>query len=79
MSEFTCMKCGAVLKTDEIALYRKLISRGAQKYSCLNCLAEYLNVTKEDLEKLIEYYHRTGVCSLFVKWDDEDQKDQTLK
>lgn len=74
MLDFFCMKCGARLHTDEIALYRKLINRGARKYSCLNCQAEYLNVSREDLEKLIEYYHRTGVCSLFAKWDDETRQ-----
>jgi DNA-directed RNA polymerase subunit RPC12/RpoP len=75
MFDNRCMKCGVRLKSDEIALYRKLIYRGAQSYSCLDCQAKYLNVTREDLEKLIEYYHRSGVCSLFAKWDDEEKKE----
>ncbi len=69
MIENRCRKCGAKLSSDEIALYRKLFSRAAVTYFCLDHQAEYLRVTREDLEKLIEYYHRTGVCSLFAKWE----------
>lgn len=69
MIDNRCRKCGAKLRTDEIALYRKLFSRAAVTYFCLDHQAEYLRVTRTDLEKLIEYYHRTGTCSLFAKWD----------
>lgn len=69
MIDNRCVKCGALLRTDEIALHRKLFSRAAVTYFCLDHQAEYLRVTRADLEKLIEYYHRSGTCSLFAKWE----------
>ena len=69
MIDNRCRTCGARLAGDEIALYRKLFSRAAVTYLCLDHQAEYLRVSRQDLEKLIAYYHRTGVCSLFAKWE----------
>lgn len=69
MIDSRCRKCGAKLASDEIALHRKLFSRAAMTYFCLDHQAEYLRVSREDLEKLIEYYHRSGKCSLFAKWE----------
>ncbi len=69
MIDFRCRKCGAILASDEIALHRKLFSRAAVTYFCLDHQAEYLRVSRDDLEKLIEYYHRSGKCSLFAKWE----------
>jgi hypothetical protein len=63
------MECGGGLVSDEIALYKKLVSRGAEEYLCLGCLARSCSTTREKLQSLIDYYHRTGVCSLFVKWE----------
>ena len=70
MSLRLCMDCGTRLTGDEIALYKKLISRGAEDYLCLDCLAEMCATTREKLEGLIAYYHRTGICTLFVKYED---------
>ena len=69
MTRHTCMRCGAGLCGDEIALYKKLVFRGADEFLCLDCLAAYCSTTREKLEALIAYYHRTGICSLFVKWE----------
>ena len=69
MTDHTCMKCGKNLMSDEIALHRKLFGRGAQKFMCLDCQAEYLRVSRERLENLIDMYHRTGICTLFAKKD----------
>lgn len=63
-----CMECGAGLMPDEIALYRKLFSRGATEFMCLDCQASYLNVTREKLQEIIDMYHKTGSCSLFAKY-----------
>lgn len=60
-----CVSCKADLSTDEIALYRKLISRGAREYLCMDCLADDLLIPRKKLEELVEYYHRTGICCLF--------------
>jgi hypothetical protein len=61
------MKCGSALCSDEISLYKKLIYRAATEYLCMDCLAAELRTTRGKLQSLIEYYHRTGICSLFAK------------
>lgn len=61
------MRCGAHLTGDEIALYRKLIFRGAEEFMCMDCLAADCSTTREKLEKLVAFFHKTGVCSLFAK------------
>ena len=37
----TCKKCGAPLGGDDIAIYRKLVTRNADEFFCIDCLAEY--------------------------------------
>lgn len=63
------MRCGAGLTGDEIALYKKMISRAANAYLCLDCLAAECSATRGQLEQLIAFYHRTGICTLFVKYE----------
>lgn len=69
MTDHTCMKCGKNLMSDEIALHRKLFSRSAKEFMCLDCQAAYLGVDRTQLEKVIEMYHRSGTCVLFAKWE----------
>lgn len=69
MTRHQCMRCGKYLTGDEIALHQKLVSRAATEYLCLCCLAEQLSTTREKLEGLIAYFHRTGICGLFVKYE----------
>ena len=61
------MSCGSELCSDEIALYRKLVFRAATEYLCLDCLARECSTSREKLQGLIDYYHRTGLCCLFAK------------
>ena len=37
----TCRSCGAPLGGDDIAIYRKLVYRGAEDFLCIACLADY--------------------------------------
>ena len=37
----TCKKCGSELLADDIAIHRKLISRNAEEFLCIDCLAEH--------------------------------------
>ena len=67
MAGHKCMSCGTDLCGDEIALHRKLFSRAAREYMCLECMAKSMKVEKNRLEDLINYYHRTGECALFAK------------
>ncbi|MDO4617545.1 MAG: hypothetical protein Q4B03_08850 [Lachnospiraceae bacterium] len=62
-----CMQCSSALSGDEVALNRKLISRSVKDCRCLTCLSSYFSVRREQLEDLIEYYHKSGTCILFAK------------
>lgn len=59
-----CEKCGRQLKADEISLYFKLVDREAKSFLCIDCLAKKMKVTREMLEKKIEYFREIG-CTLF--------------
>ena len=59
-----CKKCGKVLSSDEIALYRRLIYRDAEEYLCIECLAEEMRVLVPALEEKIAYFKEIG-CTLF--------------
>ena len=59
-----CIKCGAELSADEIALHKKLINRGATEHLCINCLAKHLDVTVGLLEEKIKQFRAEG-CTLF--------------
>lgn len=60
----TCKKCGNPLKSDEIAIYRKMILRCADEFLCIDCLAEYLGVSRGAIEERIEFFRKSG-CALF--------------
>lgn len=47
----TCRTCGAPLHDDDIAIYRKLVYRGAEDFLCIQCLADYFKCPKEEIEK----------------------------
>ena len=69
MTDHLCRTCGNRLMSDEIALHMKLFSRASKTFMCLDCQAAYLNVEREQLEELIERYHKSGICVLFAKWE----------
>ncbi len=60
-----CYVCGKVpLTKDEIGLIKKIINKNAVTFYCLPCLAEYLEVTEEELLAKIEDFKNDG-CTLF--------------
>lgn len=60
-----CYVCGKTpLTKNEIGLTKKLIDRKAMSFYCIDCLAEYLEVTSEELEAKIEEFKEEG-CTLF--------------
>ncbi len=61
----TCRQCGAPLGADDIAIYKKLVNRGAEEFLCIDCLAAYFDVAREEIEKRIRYYRESGECTLF--------------
>lgn len=62
-----CHKCGKEdLSGDELAIYRKLVNRGATEFLCIDCLAEFFKCDKSEIEARIKYYRDSGECTLFV-------------
>ncbi len=61
----TCIRCGAALGDDDIAIYRKLIHRAAEEFYCIDCLAAHFDCTRAAIEKLIAHYRESGECTLF--------------
>ena len=59
-----CKKCGAELTKDEIGLYKKLCGKMLTEFKCINCTAEYFEVSPELLREKIEHYRSIG-CTLF--------------
>lgn len=59
------MNCEKELLSDEIAIYKKLVNRGAEKYLCIDCLAEYFKCSRKAIEDKIDYYRKSGECTLF--------------
>lgn len=60
-----CFACGKKqISKDEIGLDKKMLGRKIKKFYCLNCLAEYLEVTNEELLEKIDEFKEQG-CTLF--------------
>ena len=60
-----CYVCGKEnLNKNEIGLTKKLLSKDAKIYYCLDCLAEYLEVDIESLLEKVEELKAQG-CDLF--------------
>lgn len=60
-----CCECGRGLSKDEVALTKKLIDLDAEELYCLDCLAEYIGCTKQDLNEKIQEFKEQG-CTLFL-------------
>lgn len=61
----TCKNCEAILLGDEIAIYRKLVFRGAEEFLCIDCLSQYFSCNRQAIEDRIKYYRDSGNCTLF--------------
>lgn len=60
-----CYVCGKEnLSKDELGITKKLIGLKTKKYYCIDCLANYLEVTTEELLDKIEEFKDEG-CTLF--------------
>ena len=65
MEKKKCYVCGKEpLTKNEIGLTKKLIAKDSTSFYCITCLAEYLEVTEEELLAKIEDFKREG-CTLF--------------
>ena len=60
-----CYVCGKMpLTKNEIGLTKKLLNPKARNFYCIDCLAEELEVTTEELLEKIEEFKDEG-CTLF--------------
>lgn len=59
-----CNVCEAALEKNTIGLNKKLLGRNIERFLCMDCLASYLEVKKEDLLEKIEEFKTQG-CTLF--------------
>lgn len=61
----TCVSCGKInLTKNERGINKKLLGENIKRYMCLSCLAEYLEVTPQDIMDKIEEFKENG-CKLF--------------
>ena len=59
-----CIRCGAVLGKDDVAMTRKMINRGAETFYCVPCLAAHFELTENILREKIKEFKAMG-CTLF--------------
>ena len=65
IEEKKCYVCGKTpLTKNEVGLTKKLIDKKATSFYCIDCLAENLEATTEELEAKIEEFKEEG-CTLF--------------
>lgn len=59
-----CCTCEAEVEQVSIALCKKLLDKNTKKFFCLKCLADYLDITVEDLLEKAADFKAQG-CTLF--------------
>ena len=60
-----CVMCGKEhLNKDTIGINKKLLGEDIENFYCLDCLAEYLGCTDDELHDKIEEFKEEG-CKLF--------------
>jgi uncharacterized protein YlaI len=60
-----CIVCGEIdISKNEIGLTKKLLGRTSKSFYCIDCLADYLGVTVDELLDKVEEFKEQG-CKLF--------------
>lgn len=59
-----CYLCDKELEKNEVGLSKKLLGRNIIRYYCISCLADYLDISVDDLLSKIEEFKEQG-CRLF--------------
>ncbi len=66
MMAIECVICGSPeLDKDTIGINKKLLGAQIENFYCMDCLAEYLGCTVEELLEKIEEFKAEG-CRLFL-------------
>ena len=61
----SCISCGKHdLKKNEVGINKKLLGENIETFYCLDCLADYLEVSVDDINAKIEEFKEEG-CVLF--------------
>jgi biotin operon repressor len=60
-----CKLCENELDKIAVELTKKLLGKNSKRFYCLDCLAEYLDVTVEELLAKVEEFKEDG-CTLFL-------------
>ncbi|MBU3187221.1 hypothetical protein [Clostridium estertheticum] len=60
-----CFACGKIVDKDTIALNKKLLGRSINKFLCIDCLADYSEVSVDDLLNKVQEFREQG-CTLFL-------------
>ena len=60
-----CCECGRILVKNEIALCKKLLGIDTEDFYCIDCLSEYLECARTELEIKIQEFKEQG-CTLFL-------------
>lgn len=61
----SCVSCGKeALEINEIGINKKLLGEQIESFYCMDCLAEYLGVSVQDILDKIEEFKDQG-CKLF--------------
>lgn len=60
-----CVDCGVELTRNEVALCKKLEGDETEDFMCLNCHAEFIGCSIDDLNTKIAEFKEQG-CTLFV-------------
>ncbi len=60
-----CENCQKKVTKNEQGLNKKLISKTTKQFLCINCLANYLSTTVEELNDKIKQFQEEG-CKLFI-------------
>ena len=60
-----CIACGkSITEKDTIGINKKMLGENIRDYYCLDCLADYLECTTDELLDKIEEFKEEG-CTLF--------------
>lgn len=61
----SCVSCGKeALEKNEIGINKKLLGEQIESFYCMDCLADYLEVSVQDILDKIEEFKDQG-CKLF--------------
>ncbi|PWL70031.1 MAG: hypothetical protein DBY23_05610 [Bacillota bacterium] len=65
MKKVSCVSCGKeALEKNEIGINKKLLGEQVESFYCMDCLADFLGVSVQDILDKIEEFKDQG-CKLF--------------